>query len=124
MTMPGRRIDDPHWVRYEVSHLIEEHLSAWAEFCRERDRLQEGPLRHSPSEMHRANHARPRMEMTAKLLDLALGAVGPVQLDGRLFENAMSVVKGPEAARADTQAAKGLFVEIVSPINGKARKAK
>ena len=92
--------------------------------CRERDRLQEGPLRHFPSEMHGVNHARPRMEMTAKLLDLALGAVGPVQLDGRLFENAMSVVKGPEAAPADTQAAKGLFVEIVSPINGKARKAK
>lgn len=122
--MPKRRFDDPHWVRYEVSHLVEEHLSAWAEFCRERDRLQEGPLRGSPSEMHRANHARPRMETTGKLLDLALGAVGAVQLNGRLFENAMSIVHAPKAASEGTQAAKGLFVEFVSPINGKARKAK
>lgn len=114
----------PNWVRYEVSHLVEEHLSAWAEFCRERDRLQEGPLRGSPTRLHRANHARPRMETTGKLLDLALGAVGPVHLDGRLFENAMSVVDNPKPAPEGTQAAKGLFVEIVSPINGRARKAK
>jgi hypothetical protein len=62
------------------------------------------------------------METTSKLLDMALNAVGPVQLDGRLYKNAMSVVTEPEATPADTPNANGLFVEIVSQMNGMARK--
>jgi hypothetical protein len=77
--MPRRRAEEPHLVRYEVSHFIRKYVCAWEQFCRERDRLQAGPLGHSPSEMHRANHARPRMETTSKLLDMALKAVGPVR---------------------------------------------
>jgi hypothetical protein len=122
--MAARRGEEPHWVRYEVSHLIRQHVSAWEYFCRDRDRLQEGPLRDSPSAMHRANNGRATMETTAKLLDMALGTVGSVQFGGKLYEEAHSLAHGLKDAPPGTQDASGLFVEIVSPLNGKARKAK
>jgi hypothetical protein len=63
------------------------------------------------------------METTAKLLDMALKAVGPVQLGGLLYESAESVYRGAAPAPPETQEARGLYVEIVSPMDGRARKA-
>lgn len=112
----------PRWVRYEVSRLVQDHIDVWKAFCRQRDYLQQGPLRDSPSDMHRKNMERPRLETVSKLLDLALKQTGPVRFQGRLFKSDFSTYEKPESADDSVQAAEGLFVEIHSPINGLARK--
>jgi hypothetical protein len=122
--MPRRKPDWECWVRYEVSQLVSEHLAAWEAFCRQRDILQEGPLRDSPSAMHRANRERPRLETTRDLPNLALKAVGTVRFNGRLFTSADSTYSDPVTADGSVQDANGLFVEIWSPRNGNARKCK
>lgn len=114
----------PHWVRYEVSRLVQDHINAWEAFCRQRDRLHEGPSRHSPSEMHRKNMHRPRLETATTLLDMALRQTGPVRFHGRLYKSAESTYAEPEPADDSVQNAEGSFVEIHSPINGLARKCR
>lgn len=122
--MPSRKpLIPPSWQRYDVSHLVQEHINSWQAFCRQRDVLQQGPLGHSPGEMHRKNRERPRLETTTKLLDIALRVTGPVRFNGRLYKSSESTYMGTEPADGSVQAAEGLFVEIHSPINGLGRLA-
>lgn len=121
--MPSRKpLIPPHWVRYEVSDLVQRHIDTWKAFCRESDRLREGPSGQSPSEMHRNNPERPRLETVSKLLDIALKETGPVQYDRRVFRSSESTYREPEPADRSIADARGLFVEIYSPINGMGRK--
>jgi hypothetical protein len=123
--MPKGKPDfPPRWVRYEVRSLIEEHIESWADFCRHRDRLQEGPSRDSASDMHRKNPERPRLETTRRLLDIALRITGPVSLDGQLYTSAESIYRGTQPAGEAVPKADGLFVEIHSPLDGLARKCR
>ncbi len=123
--MRRRKPDFPaRWERYEVSYLIQEHIDAWEAFCRQRKYLQQGPLRDSPSEMHRKNMERRRLETATELLDTALREAGPVSFNGRLYKSSESTYKGTEPADHTMQKAEGLFVEIHSPLNGLGRKCR
>ena len=123
--MPRRKPDfQPRWERYEVRQLLQEHIDSWGDFCRHRHRLQEGPSRDSPSEMHRQNPERPRLETTRELLDIALRVTGPVSFNGQLYTSSDSIYRGTDAADDTVQKAKGLFVEIHSPFNGLGRKCR
>ena len=112
------------WQRYEVALLVDRHLSNWADYCREADRSSEGPVRYSHSEKHQANMARPPLETSGRLLDLALSEVGPVQHQGRLFTRSQSISESPVLAGPEVPSAVGLFVEIHSPINGEVRRVR
>lgn len=118
-----RKPDRQCWVRYEVRHLVEEYLSAQHDFDRHRDRLQQSPLGDSPSEMHRKNPGRPRLETCRELLVMAIKAVGPVRLHGQQFNTDRFLINVTSAADDSIQDARGLFVEIMSPIDGRSRKA-
>jgi hypothetical protein len=123
--MPRRKPDfQPRWVRYEVSELIQQHIDSWQDHCRHRDRLQQGPLRDSPSSMYRKNPETPRLETTRRLLDIALRATGPVAFKGQLYTSSDSVYRGTEPADDTVQKAEGSFVEIHSPLNGLGRKCR
>ena len=120
--MPRRNPLGPVWRRYEVSYLLKEYQEDLDGYFREYALLLEGPLGKSPSEMHRKNRYRGRMEMSRELLRLALRETGPVVHDGRLITSCESFREDPVPAPDGIQSAKGLFVEIVSPLCGQARK--
>ena len=121
--MPKRKPDfQPRWVRYEVSELIQQHIDSLQDHCRHRDRLQQGPLRDSPSDMYRKNPETPRLETTRTLLDIALRATGPVAFKRQLYTSSDSIYRDAEPADDTVPKAEGLFVEIHSPLNGLGRR--
>lgn len=112
----------PHWVRYALTDLIRRWLDAKAAYDAEYDRLLALSRVRPPSELHREASSYSAIEMPAALLKLALQLTGPVRMNEQVYRTDGHYIL--TAAADDDHAAtdaEGLYVEIVSPLNGNAR---
>lgn len=115
-------IGPPRWKKYRLSGLIESYIANCDRYNREMDLMASDDLWVPPSERRARNAEWPALRTSSQLLGIGLRVVGPVRHGGRAWRLGADGRARDEPGGAELPDAAGVWVEIVSPIDGRARR--